>query len=75
MARTQAGIAVGIVVFGFDVEPGASSSRALQVLTSRRALPKGEVAPRERLADAALRLATECGVDLGGRRIRGDRLH
>jgi ADP-ribose pyrophosphatase YjhB (NUDIX family) len=75
MARTQAGIAVGIVVFGFDVEPGAPPGRALQVVTARRALPKGEVGPRERLAEAALRLATDSGVDLGGRRTRGDRLH
>jgi hypothetical protein len=77
MARgAQAGIAVGLTVFGFDSDPGVPPSRALQVLTVRRALPRGEVGSRERFADAATRLAAAAGLDLGSRRGgRSDRLH
>jgi ADP-ribose pyrophosphatase YjhB (NUDIX family) len=77
MARgAQAAIAVGVAVFGFDADPGVPSSRALQVLTVRRSLPKGELGGRERLVDAAARLAAAAGVDVGGRRgSRIERLH
>jgi ADP-ribose pyrophosphatase YjhB (NUDIX family) len=77
MARAaQAAMAAGIAVFGFDADPGMPPSRALQVLTVRRGLPKGEVEARERFADAALRVAGAAGVDLGGRRGgRSERLH
>ncbi|HEY7926890.1 MAG: hypothetical protein ACHQ06_04300 [Candidatus Dormibacteria bacterium] len=77
MARgAQAGIAVGVAVFGFDANPGVPSSRALQVLTVRRNLPRGELGGRERLVDAAVRLARAAGVDLAGRRGgRTERLH
>ena len=75
MARSTAAIAAGVVVFGFDPDPATPAGRALQVLTVRRALPRGDIAPRERVAEAALRLATAAGADLGGRRGRGERLH
>src|ERR1700680_935389 len=77
MARgAQAAIAVGVAVFGFDADPGVASSRALQVLTVRRSLPRGELGGRERLVDAAARLAAAAGVDVGGRRgSRVERLH
>ncbi len=77
MARgAQAAIAAGIAVFAFDADPGVLPSRALQVLTLRRGLPKGEVEARERFAEAARRVAAAAGVDLGGRRAgRAERLH
>ena len=75
MARSTAAVAAGVVVFGFDADPATPSSRALQVLTVKRALPRGDIAPRERVAEAALRLATDAGADLGGRRGKGERLH
>ncbi|MEA2567370.1 MAG: hypothetical protein QOD49_2547 [Actinomycetota bacterium] len=77
MARgAQAAIAVGVAVFGFDADPGVPSSRALQVLTVRRGLPRGDVGGRERFAAAAARLAADAGVDLSGRRGgRSERLH
>ncbi len=77
MARgAQAAIAAGIAVFGFDADPGVPPSRALQVLTLRRALPRGELEPRERLAAATTRLAASAGLDLGAKRgVRSDRVH
>lgn len=77
MARgTQAAIAVGVAVFGFDADPGVAPSRALQVLTVRRGLPKGDLEARETFAGAATRLAAEAGIDLAPRRGgRSDRLH
>ena len=77
MARgVQAAIAAGIAVFGFDADPGVPPSRALQVLTVRRALPRGELEARERLTAAAVRLAASAGVDLAAKRGgRSDRLH
>jgi hypothetical protein len=77
MARgAQAAIAAGIAVFGFDADPGVPPSRALQVLTVRRALPRGELEARERFAAAAVRLAASAGVDLAAKRSgRSDRLH
>jgi hypothetical protein len=77
MARgAQAAIAAGIAVFGFDADPGVPPSRALQVLTVRRGLPRGELDARERFAAAASRLATAAGVDLASKRGgRSDRLH
>jgi hypothetical protein len=77
MARgAQAAVAAGVAVFGFDADPGVPPSRALQVLTVRRGLPRGDLEARERFTEAALRLATAAGVDLAGRRGgRTDRLH
>jgi hypothetical protein len=77
MARgAQASLAAGIAVFGFDADPGVPSSRALQVLTVRRGLPRGDLEARERFAGAAVRLAASAGVDLVGRKGgRGDRFH
>src|ERR1035437_5587451 len=77
MARgAQAAIAVGVAVFGFDADPGVSPSRALQVLTVRRTLPRGELGARERFAEAAARVGAEAGVELAPRRGgRTDRLH
>lgn len=77
MARgAQATVAAGIAVFGFDADPGVTPSRALQVLTLRRALPRGELEGRERFAAAAARVAGTAGIDLAGRRgARSDRLH
>ncbi len=77
MARgAQAAIAAGVAVFGFDADPGVPPSRALQVLTLRRALPRGELEARERFSAAATRLAGSAGVDLTTKRGgRGDRLH
>jgi hypothetical protein len=77
MARgAQAGIAAGVAVFGFDADPGVPPSRALQVLTVRRGLPRGDLEPRERFTAAAIRLAASAGVDLATRRgARADRLH
>jgi hypothetical protein len=77
MARgAQAAIAAGVAVFGFDADPGVPPSRALQVLTLRRALPRGDLAARERFTAAAVRLAGTAGVDLAARRgVRSDRLH
>ncbi|HEX4579788.1 MAG TPA: hypothetical protein VH498_07285 [Candidatus Dormibacteraeota bacterium] len=69
MARgAQAAIAVGVAVFGFDADPGVPSSRALQVLTVRHGLPRGELGGRERMLDAAARLAAAAGVVVAGRR-------
>ena len=71
----QAALSAGVAVFGFDADPSVPSSRALQVLTLRRSLPQGDLEPRERFSDAALRLVRAAGLDLGGRRAgRGDRL-
>ncbi len=77
MARgAQATLAAGIAVFGFDADPGVPPGRALQVLTIRRGLPRGEVEPRERFSAAAVRLAGAAGIPLGSRRgARSDRLH
>jgi ADP-ribose pyrophosphatase YjhB (NUDIX family) len=77
MARgAQAAIAVGVAVFGFDADPGVPPSRALQVLTVRRTLPRGELRARERFAEAAARVGAEAGVELAPRRGgRTDRLH
>lgn len=72
----QAAIAVGVAVFGFDAEPGSPSNRAMQVLTVRRGLVRGELEARERFVAAAGRLAAVAGVDLAGRRGgRSERLH
>lgn len=77
MARAaQAAMAAGIAVFGLDADPGVLPSRALQVLTVRRALPRGDLEARERFAAAAIRLAGGAGVDLPGRKgARSERLH
>jgi hypothetical protein len=77
MARgAQAAIAAGVAVFGFDADPGTPPNRALQVLTVRRALPRGDLEARERFAAAAARLATSAGVDLALRKAgRSERLH
>lgn len=77
MARAaQAAISVGVAVFGFDADPGVPPSRALQVLTARRALPRGDVEARERLVESAVRAAGEAGLSLTSRRAgRGERLH
>jgi hypothetical protein len=77
MARgAQAAMGAGIAVFAFDADPGVPPSRALQVLTVRRALPRGELEARERFTAAAVRLAASAGVDLAGKRGgRSDRLH
>jgi hypothetical protein len=77
MARgAQAAIAAGVAVFGFDADPAVAPNRALQVLTVRRGLPRGDLEARERFAAAAARLATSAGVDLAGRKAgRGERLH
>jgi hypothetical protein len=77
MARgAQAAIAAGVAVFGFDADPGVPPNRALQVLTIRRALPRGDLEARERFAEAAARLATSAGVDLSPRKTgRSERLH
>ena len=76
MARVaQAGIAAGVAVFGFDADPGVPPSRALQVLTIRRGLPRGDLEARERFAAAAVRLAASAGVELAAKRgARSDRL-
>ena len=77
MARAaQAALSVGVAVFGFDADPGVPPSRALQVLTLRRSLPRTEVDSRERFVDAAGRAAADAGVILTSRRAaRSDRLH
>jgi hypothetical protein len=77
MARgAQASLASGIAVFGFDAHPGVPPSRALQVLTVRRGLPRGDLEARERFAAATVRLAAAAGVDLAARKVgRSDRLH
>lgn len=77
MARgAQVAVAAGIAVFGFDADPSVPPSRALQVLMVRRALPRGELEPRERFTAAAIRLAGMAGLDVAARRGgRGDRLH
>lgn len=72
----QASLAAGIAVFGFDADPGVPPSRALQVLTVRRGLPRGDLEARERFAEAAARLAGAAGVELASRKgSRTDRLH
>src|ERR1700693_6417959 len=73
----MAALSAGVAVFGFDPEPGTPASRALHVLTLKRTLPTGDLGPRERFPEAALRAAAEAGIDLGGRRgARGSqRLH
>ncbi len=64
----MAALSAGVAVFGFDPEPGTPASRALHVLTLKRTLPTGDLGPKERFPEAALRAATEAGIDLGGRR-------
>src|ERR1700684_2363645 len=64
----MATLSAGVAVFGFDPEPGTPASRALHVLTVKRTLPTGDLGPKERFTEAALRAATEAGIDLGGRR-------
>jgi ADP-ribose pyrophosphatase YjhB (NUDIX family) len=73
----MAALSAGVAVFGFDPEPGTPASRALHVLTLKRTLPTGDLGPKERFAEAALRAATEAGIDLGVRRGTrgGQRLH
>jgi hypothetical protein len=76
MARVTAALAAGAAVFGFDPSPGTAPSRALHVLTLRRALPRAELNQRERFEDGALRAVSEAGARLGSRRGRGTpRLH
>lgn len=78
MARGVTGaLGAGVAVFAFDPEPGTAASRAVHVLTVRRALPRADLDARDRFADAAQRAAQEAGVNLGGgRRGRGaQRLH
>ena len=76
MARAaQAAMAVGVAVFGFDADPAVAPSRALQVLTVRRGLPRGDLEARERFAAAAIRVAAAAGVDVGVRKgVRSERL-
>src|ERR1019366_8521333 len=64
----MAALSAGVAVFGFDPEPGTPASRALHVLTLKRTLPTGDLGAKERFPEAALRAATEAGIDLGGRR-------
>ena len=64
----MAALSAGVAVFGFDPEPGTPATRALHVLTVKRTLPTGDLGPKERFPEAALRAATEAGIDLGGRR-------
>ena len=61
----MAALSAGVAVFGFDPEPGTPASRALHVLTLKRTLPTGDLGPKERFPEAALRAATEAGIDLG----------
>src|ERR1700686_2653857 len=63
-----AALSAGVAVFGFDPEPGTPASRALHVLTLKRTLPTGDLGAKERFPEAALRAASEAGIDLGGRR-------
>jgi ADP-ribose pyrophosphatase YjhB (NUDIX family) len=76
MARAaQAAMAVGVAVFGFDADPAVPPGRALQVLTVRRSLPRGDLEARERFAAAAVRVAAAAGVDVGVRKgVRSERL-
>ena len=73
----MAALSAGVAVFGFDPEPGTPASRALHVLTLKRTLPTGDLGPKERFPEAAMRAAAEAGIDLGGRRGArgGQRLH
>ncbi len=74
----MATLSAGVAVFGFDPEPGTPASRALHVLTLKRTLPTGDLGPKERFTEAALRAASEAGIDLGGGRRAtrgGQRLH
>jgi ADP-ribose pyrophosphatase YjhB (NUDIX family) len=64
----MAALTAGVAVFGFDPEPGTPASRALHVLTLKRTLPTGDLGPKERFSEAALRAASEAGIDLGVRR-------
>ena len=67
---TRASLAVHVVVFGFDPEPGVTPRNALHVLIVGKALPGGLVGGTERFAEAALAFASEAGVDLAARRGR-----
>src|SRR5476651_2720080 len=73
----MAALSAGVAVFGFDPEPGTPASRALHVLTLKRTLPTGDLGPKERFPEAAVRAASEAGIDLGIRRgaRSGQRLH
>ena len=73
----MAALSAGVAVFGFDPEPGTPASRALHVLTLKRTLPTGDLGPKERFPEAAMRAAADAGIDLGGRRGArgGQRLH
>ena len=64
----MAALSAGVAVFGFDPEPGTPASRALHVLTIKKTLPTGDLGPKERFSEAAMRAATEAGIDLGSRR-------
>ncbi|MBV8444445.1 MAG: hypothetical protein JOZ92_00855 [Candidatus Dormibacteraeota bacterium] len=59
-------LSAGVAVFAFDPEPGTPASRALHVLTVRRALPRADVEAKDRFIDAAARALEEAGA--GGRR-------
>src|SRR5450755_2664440 len=53
----MAALSAGVAVFGFDPEPGTPASRALHVLTLKRTLPTGDLGPKERFPEAAVRAA------------------
>lgn len=59
---------VAAVVFAFDPDPGTAPGRALRVLRTGQGLPAGELGPRERFAEAALRVAGAAGLPGTGRR-------
>jgi hypothetical protein len=73
--KVQASLSAVTVVFAFDPDPATAPARALHVLTVRKALPRVDLGPKERFADAAARAAEDAGVDLGGRRNSHGRLH
>ena len=57
----MATLSAGVAVFGFDPEPGTPASRALHVLTVKRTLPTGDLGPKERFTEAALRTLEGAG--------------
>lgn len=70
----QATLRVAVAVFSFDPDPATVPARAARVLTVGRGLPSGDVDPRERFEEAALRVVAETGLHLEGGRRRSGRL-
>ncbi|MGI8848116.1 MAG: hypothetical protein ACR2GX_07640 [Candidatus Dormibacteria bacterium] len=73
MAKAQASLGAAVAVFGFDADPETPPSRALQVLTVRRGLPRTDLDVRDTFESAGGRAVEEAGGRLASAR-KGGRL-